>query len=83
MYILKNEFTIIPYNGEVLKRFVGSTLIKTISNPTEEQLKEFGYKPLVEDDVIERKPGFNILKKYEEFEEYIKATYIQVKDDNI
>lgn len=83
MYILKNEHSIIPYNGEVLKRFVGSTLIKTISNPTDEQLREFGYKPLVEDEMPERKQGFGILKKYEEFEDYIKATYVQVEDDSI
>jgi hypothetical protein len=31
----------------VLKRYVGERLVKTIANPTEEELKEFGYMVLV------------------------------------
>ena len=51
MFILVDKDTILPYNGEVLKRFIGKRLVKTISNPTDEQLAEFGFLELVEDDV--------------------------------
>lgn len=51
MYLFINENLIEPYNGEVLKRYVGNKLVKAISNPTNEDLKEFGYKDLVESKV--------------------------------
>lgn len=51
MYLFINENEIRKYNGEVLKRFIGKTLVQSISNPTEAHLKEFGYKPL--DDTAE------------------------------
>ena len=47
MYLLVNEHEIIPYNGEILKRYVGNRLVKAIANPTCEMLKEFGYMELV------------------------------------
>lgn len=53
MYIFIDEANILPYNGEVLKRFVGNRLVKTISNPTETDLEEFGYMNLIEDTVPE------------------------------
>lgn len=53
MYIFINEANILPYNGEVLKRFIGNRLVKTISNPTETDLEEFGYMNLIEDTVPE------------------------------
>lgn len=49
MYILIDEHTIMPYNNEVLKRFVGNRLVKAISNPTQGQLQEFGYMELADD----------------------------------
>lgn len=48
MYIFINENQIEPYNGEILKRYVGNKLVKVISNPTDDDLKEFGYMELVE-----------------------------------
>ena len=50
MYILIDENTIMPYNNEVLKRYVGSRLVKAISNPTDKDLAEFGYMDLIEGD---------------------------------
>ncbi|MDY3929670.1 MAG: hypothetical protein SOZ34_09960, partial [Clostridia bacterium] len=35
------------YNGEILKRYVGNKLVKVISNPTEQDLKDFTYMELV------------------------------------
>ena len=55
MYIFINENQIEPYNGEILKRYVGNKLVKAISNPTNEDLKEFGYKELIESEI----PQFN------------------------
>ncbi len=46
LFISKNE--VIPYNGEVLKRYIGKKLVKTIANPSVKDLKEFGYMEMVE-----------------------------------
>lgn len=46
MYILVNGEPQ-RYNGEILKRLVGSKVVKVISNPTEDDLREFGYMELV------------------------------------
>ena len=55
LYLFINENQIEPYNGEILKRYVGNKLVKAISNPTDNDLKEFGYKELVESEM----PEFN------------------------
>lgn len=47
-YLFINENQIEKYNGEILKRYVGNRMVKAISNPTNEDLKEFGYMELVE-----------------------------------
>ena len=47
-YLFINENQIEKYNGEILKRYVGNRLVKAISNPTDDNLKEFGYMELVE-----------------------------------
>ena len=72
MYIFIDENTIIPYNGELLKRYVGKRLVKTIANPTNEQLKEFGYKELIEDEIPEGQEGFFVEPYYEDGEKITK-----------
>ena len=52
-YLFINEQCVEPYNGEILKRYVGNKLVKAISNPTNEDLKEFGYKQLIENKAPE------------------------------
>ena len=47
-YLFINENQIEKYNGEILKRYVGHKLVKVISNPTEQDLKDFTYMELVE-----------------------------------
>ena len=46
-YLFINENQIEKYNGEILKRYVGNKLVKVISNPTEQDLKDFTYMELV------------------------------------
>ena len=72
MYIFIDEQTILPYNNEVLKRYVGQRLVKAISNPTEQQLLEFGYMPMEEDPEPE----------YDEQTQYLTVRYA-VQDGTI
>ena len=72
MYIFINENTIEEYNNQPLKRFVGNKLIKVISNPTDNDLMEFGYMPLQE------KP----IPDYNSENEYLKERYV-VSDGTI
>ena len=71
-YLFINEHRIEPYNGEILKRYVGNKLVKAISNPTDEDLKEFGYMELVNSEVPE----------YDEETQYLEYSYY-VENDKI
>ena len=71
-YLFINEHRIEPYNGEILKRFVGNKLVKVISNPTDEDLKEFTYMELIESEA----------PKYNDETQYLEKTYY-VNDGNI
>lgn len=64
-YLFINEHEIEPYNGEVLKRFVGSKLVKVIANPTDKDLKEFMYMELVTAEMPE----------YDENTQYLEKSY--------
>lgn len=84
MYLFMNEHEIQAYNGEILKRYIGNRLVKTISNPTDEDLLEFGYKPL--DDTAEM-PEYDgatqyVTVKYTDTEEKIIKEY-EVKEIDI
>lgn len=71
MYLFINENEVRKYNGEVLKRYIGGTLVKAISNPTEEHLKEFGYKPL--NDTVE-------VPEYDPDTQYLEIRYTDTED---
>lgn len=60
MYLFISENEVQAYNGEILKRYVGRRLVKTIANPTDEDLKEFGYMELVEGEA----PDFDAETQY-------------------
>ena len=68
--IFLNEDSVLEYNNEVLKRYVGNKLVKIISNPSDDQLVEFGYKPLFEENI----PNYDVKR------EYLEAYYIEQID---
>ena len=62
-YLFINEYQIELYNGEILKRFVDNKMVKAISNPTDEDLKEFGYMELISAEVPEYDENMQYLEK--------------------
>ena len=62
-YLFINENEIEKYNGEILKRYVGNKLVKVISNPTDDDLKEFGYMELAEGTEPEYNPETQYISK--------------------
>ena len=71
-YLFINENQIEKYNGEILKRYVGNRMVKAISNPTDDNLKEFGYMELVE----------GIEPEYDTETQYVAKSYY-VQDEKI
>ena len=47
MYLFKNENEVTEYDGSPLRFYVGKKLIKQIFSPTEDELKDFGYKKMI------------------------------------
>ena len=83
MYLFINENKIEAYNGEILKRYVGDKLVKTIANPTEQDLKEFGYMEFVSTDEPEYNPetqSLNITYYIENEKIYQKYTIRNLSD---
>lgn len=76
MYVFIDENTIQGYQGEILKRYVGNKLVKTIANPTDDDLKEFGYMELVkaEDPTYDTETQY-LVRKYRVEEEKIIEVY--------
>lgn len=86
LYILINDSEILKYNGEILKRVIGNKVVKVISNPTEEDLKEFGYMELSGDlsEVPEYNPDTQEIRvKYRVVDNTIRIENVVVnKNDN-
>ena len=74
-YLFINEQRIELYNGEILKRFVGNKLVKVISNPTDEDLKEFMYMELIKSEV----PEYDEETQYLEYSYYVENNKIYEK----
>ena len=69
-FIFISSTELLGYDGEPLKRYVGNKLVKVISNPTERDLVEFGYKPLIKEQI----------PTYDEETEYVERTYLDEVD---
>ena len=74
-YLFIDENKIEKYNGEILKRYVGNKLVKVISNPTDEDLKDFTYLELVDST----EPEYNPETQYLEVSYYIENGKIHCK----
>lgn len=80
LYLFKNKYEVAGYNGEILTKRVGDTIVETIKEPTDEQLKEFGYKELENTVRPDAKKGYAIETYYEVDGDKIKQCYEQVKE---
>lgn len=74
-YLFIDENKIEKYNGEILKRYVGNKLVKVISNPTDQDLKDFTYMELVDST----EPEYNPETQYLEMSYYIQDGKIHCK----
>lgn len=70
MYLFKNENEITEYDGSPLRFYVGKKLIKQIFSPTEDELKNFGYKKLI----------MAIMPEYDAETQYVSKKYVDGED---
>ena len=70
LYKIIDENTIEGYDGGILKKYDGQNLISVVANPTADDLKNFGYKPLIDEGIPE----------YNEKTQYVTIKYTE--DDN-
>lgn len=75
LYLFKNKYEIVGYAGEILTKRVGDIITETIKDPSEEQLKEFGYKELVVTERPAAKRGHTIETYYEVVGDTIEQRY--------
>lgn len=75
LYILQNGVPVKFDKGKVKLIKVGSNIY---ANPTEEQLKEAGYKPLALPDTPAEIDGYYISTTYFDDTEYIRVNYCYV-----
>lgn len=73
LYKFVNDKQIQPYEGEILTEYDSDKVVKVISNPTNTDLREFGYMQLVTDANI---------PDYDPSTQSVEITYA-VKDDMI
>lgn len=58
------------YNGGILKRLIDDKIVKVISNPTEDDLRDFGYMELVlEENIPEYDPETQMIETSYEIRE--------------
>lgn len=72
LYILENGVTVKFDKDKIKLVKVGD---KIYANPTKEQLKEAGYKPLALPDTPAEVDGYYISTQYDDSGEYITANY--------
>ena len=82
LYKIIDENTIEGYDGGILKKYDGQNLISVVANPTADDLKNFGYNPLINEGV----PKYNektqyITIKYTEDVDTITTTYTVINKD--
>ena len=70
MYLFKNENEVTEYDGSPLRFYVGKKLIKQIFSPTEDELKDFGYKKLI----------MAIIPEYDAETQYLSKKYADGED---
>ena len=66
MYLFKNENEVTEYDGSPLRFYVGNRLIKQIFSPTEDELRDFGYKKLI----------MAIMPEYDAETQYLTEKYV-------
>lgn len=75
MYLFKNENEVTEYDGSPLRFYVGKKLIKQIFSPTDDELKDFGYKKLITAIIPEYDAETQYLSKKYADGENITETY--------